>query len=317
MSRRLRVNRRSSSASPALFANDVTITDTTSLVSNTSPAHGSVSVNTNGSFIYTPNAGYTGADSFTYTLKNNADATLTDTGTVSITVGTLVWYVNNSAGAGGDGRSTTPFNSLAGVNGAGGSGDSDATNSVIYVYKGGGAYGGGLPLESGQVLTSESNALVVDGNTLRAAVPANVPTLSHNAATTVVLSNGNTVDGFIVTNSAGSGIAGSSIGTTAIADIAVTVTGGTALTALTSGTLTVTGSGNTLNSTNGPALNVGECHYRRGRVTFRSISAGAGARRRSSPLTPPVVRGRRGVTGDGAMPLAEERQQVRCDTSRA
>ena len=226
--------------SGGLFVNDTTITDSNVFVSNTSPSHGAVSVNTNGTFVYTPNAGYTGADSFTYTIKNSTDATLTDTGTVSISVGTLVWYVNNSAGAGGDGRSTTPFNSLAGVNGAGGSGDSDTTNSVIYVYKGSGAYGGGLPLENGQVLTSESNALVVDSNTLRAAVPANVPTLSHNAATTVVLANGNPRrlhrhqlrrqrhrrrrhDGD--------------------RRHAVTVTGGTAA-ALTSGTLTVTGTTN-------------------------------------------------------------------------
>ena len=225
------------------------ITDTTVFVSNTSPANGSVTVNTNGTFVYTPNVGFTGTDSFTYTLQNNADASLTDTGTVSITVSNLVWYVNNAAAA-GNGTSTSPFNSLASVNGAGGVGDSDGANDFIYVYRGSGAYTGGLPLESGQTLTSESNALVVGGNTLRAAQSApNIPTLSHNAASTVVLSTGNTIDGFIITNSAGSGISGSAIGTTAIADIAVTVTGGTALTATTSGTLTVTGSANTLSST--------------------------------------------------------------------
>ena len=215
------------SATPALFANDQTITDTNVFVSNTSPANGAVSVNTNGTFVYTPNVGFTGSDSFTYTLRNSVDATLTDTGTVSITVSNLVWYVNNAAAA-GNGTSTSPFNSLAGVNGAGGSGDSDGANAFIYVYRGtGAAYTGGLPLESGQTLISESNALVVGGNTLRAAQSApNIPTLSHNAATTVVLSSGNTVDGFIVTNSNGSGIAGVNIGTAAIADIAVSVTNG-------------------------------------------------------------------------------------------
>jgi hypothetical protein len=112
----------------------------------------------------------------------------------------------------------------------------------------------------------------------RAAQPLpNIPTLSHNAATTVVLSTGNTVDGFIVTNSAGSGIAGVNIGTTAIADIAVTVTGGTALAALTSGTLTVTGSANTLNSTNNAALNVNAVTIGAGGLTFQSINSGAGA----------------------------------------
>ena len=180
------------SATPALFANDLTITDSTVFVSNTNPAHGTVAVNANGTFTYTPTAGYSGPDAFTYTVRNSADATLTDPGTVSITVSNPVWYVNNSAGAGA-GTSTAPFNSFAGVNGAGGAGDSDGPNDIIYIYKGGAAYTGGLPLESGQRLTSESVALVVGADTLRAAVPANVPTLSHTTASTVALSTGNTI----------------------------------------------------------------------------------------------------------------------------
>ena len=172
-----------------------------------------------------------------------------------------------------------PFNSLAGVNGPGGVGDSDGANDFIYVYRGtGGAYTGGLPLESGQTLTSESNALVVGGITLRPAQSANIPTLSHNTASTVALSTGNTIDGFVITNSAGNGISGSAIGTTSIADIAVTVIGGTALTATTSGTLTVTGSANTLSSSsiNGTALNVSNVTIGASGLTFQSISVNFG-----------------------------------------
>jgi VCBS repeat-containing protein len=47
------------------------------------PAHGTVTVNANGTYTYTPAAGYIGPDSFTYTAS---DGTLQDTGTVSITV---------------------------------------------------------------------------------------------------------------------------------------------------------------------------------------------------------------------------------------
>jgi VCBS repeat-containing protein len=49
----------------------------------TDPAHGAVTVNATGTFTYTPAAGYSGADSFTYTVS---DGTLLDTGTVSLTV---------------------------------------------------------------------------------------------------------------------------------------------------------------------------------------------------------------------------------------
>ena len=253
--------------SGGLLANDTPITDTTVLVSNTNPSHGAVTVNADGTFVYTPTAGYTGADSFTYTVKNSADATLTDTATVDITVSNIVWYVDNS-GANGNGTSTSPFNTLAGAAGASGA------NSIIYVYKGSGAYSGGLTLKSGQALVSEYVALVVGANTLRTAVPANVPTLSNSAGSTVALASGNIVDGFIITNSAGNGISGSAIGTTAIADIAVAVTGGTALNATTSGTLTVTGTANTLNSTTGTALNVANVTIGAAGLTFLSISAG-------------------------------------------
>ena len=94
----------------------------------------------------------------------------------------------------------------------------------------------------------------------------------------MALSTDNTIDGFIITNSAGNGISGSAIGTTSIADIAVTVIGGTALSATTSGTLTVTGSANTLSSSsiNGTALNVSNVTIGAGGLTFQSISVNFG-----------------------------------------
>ena len=51
----------------------------------TQPAHGTVTMQTNGTFGYTPAAGYSGTDSFTYTVTDNGG--LTDTATVTITVG--------------------------------------------------------------------------------------------------------------------------------------------------------------------------------------------------------------------------------------
>lgn len=69
-----------------VLAND---SDDASLVNSsvtidTDPVNGSVSVNTNGSITYTPNAGYDGTDSFVYTVTD-ADGAV-DTATVNLTV---------------------------------------------------------------------------------------------------------------------------------------------------------------------------------------------------------------------------------------
>ncbi len=92
----------------SVLNNDVPLnSESFSLSSHSNPTHGSLVLNTDGTFTYLPNVGYTGADSFTYTIVTAAG--LSDTGTVAITVSNMVWYVNN-AGANGDGRSTSPFN---------------------------------------------------------------------------------------------------------------------------------------------------------------------------------------------------------------
>jgi VCBS repeat-containing protein len=44
--------------------------DATAVVQNTNPAHGSVTVNADGTFTYTPQAGFTGTDTFTYTASD-------------------------------------------------------------------------------------------------------------------------------------------------------------------------------------------------------------------------------------------------------
>ena len=70
---------------PGVLANDSDAdgdTLTATLVSG--PAHGTLALNANGSFTYTPAANYCGPDSFTYTLGDGHGGS--DTATVSITV---------------------------------------------------------------------------------------------------------------------------------------------------------------------------------------------------------------------------------------
>lgn len=74
--------------------------DTISVSSTTSPSHGSVVVNQDGTITYTPNANYNGVDSFQYTITDGNGGT--STATVNITV----TPVNDAPTATGDSKTT-------------------------------------------------------------------------------------------------------------------------------------------------------------------------------------------------------------------
>ncbi|HEV7921384.1 MAG TPA: Ig-like domain-containing protein [Thermoanaerobaculia bacterium] len=80
-------------AAPGIFTNDTRNSATlisygttggeqTTIGQSTPTAHGTIAVQADGSFVYTPAAGYTGSDSFAYVISNYAGAS---TGTVTIT----------------------------------------------------------------------------------------------------------------------------------------------------------------------------------------------------------------------------------------
>jgi hypothetical protein len=72
-------------AAPGVLANDTDAgLDTLSASVATGPANGTVNLNADGSFSYTPNANFNGIDGFTYTVQD--DDLATDTGTVTIEV---------------------------------------------------------------------------------------------------------------------------------------------------------------------------------------------------------------------------------------
>lgn len=69
---------------PGVLANDTDPEGNAfTVASNTPPGNGSLVINADGSFAYTPNAGFTGTDSFTYTLSDGGDSA-----TVSLVVST-------------------------------------------------------------------------------------------------------------------------------------------------------------------------------------------------------------------------------------
>jgi uncharacterized repeat protein (TIGR01451 family) len=203
-------------------------------------ANGQLVFNANGTFLYKPNAGFEGNDTFTYRVKDSAG--LTGTATVTIQVDTPVWYVNGSAASEGDGRAGSPFKTLATFN----SSAADEAGDVIYLYSGS-TYSGGLTLLNGQQLIGGGTALVVNGKTLVAAGAR--PTLSHNA-NTLTLGQNNTVSGLHLTSTAGTAIIGNNFGTLTAQLGNLTSTNGSAL-RLTTGTADL--SAQTLSATTVPS----------------------------------------------------------------
>src|SRR5512138_1301906 len=106
----------------------------------TSANGGNVSVAADGSFTYNQPAGFSGTDTFNYTVDDGESNT--DVATVSITVGQVVWFIDNSASGPGDGRFTSPFSSISNFNTLA----ADDPGDYIFVYQGSGAYSGALTL---------------------------------------------------------------------------------------------------------------------------------------------------------------------------
>jgi VCBS repeat-containing protein len=186
---------------------------------------GKVVLQADGDFVFTPKVGDTNAaDSFTFTVTDGNSPT---PGTVNATAtinfnGPHIWYVDASAGAGGDGSSEHPFNSLAPLNGVGNNGSTsgDVDNAGDIIYLEGGTYATGITLENNEQLISRSNGLVVsDGGagtvTLDAASGSNAVINGS-----VVLGSGNNIQGvdFGTTAAGAFSLSGTSVGTVHVDD---------------------------------------------------------------------------------------------------
>jgi hypothetical protein len=195
----------------------------------TSTNGGNVTMNADGSFTYNPPAGFEGTDTFTYTAT---DGTTPSTATVIISVSGMIWFINNAAAAGGDGRLTSPFNALTGA----GSFDSVAADDPgdnIFLYTGSGNYNGGLTLLAGQRLIGQGA-----GNTLSAITGVNppsgslaLPATGGTSPTIVSASNGvnigvnNLVRGLDFGNRSGAAIAGSNFGLLTVREVNISGNG--------------------------------------------------------------------------------------------
>lgn len=209
----------------------------------TGQTNGTATLNADSTFTFRPTPGYEGSASFTYTVSNGFGTSAP--ATVSMTVGTPIWFVNAAAGAGGDGRYDAPFNSLpslAGINN--GVGNNPADGDRIFLYTG--SYTGGLTLRANQRLIGQG-AIASFSSIAGVTWPADAgaeptmggtaPTITTSAAGTngVNLGSGNTLRGFNLGNATGAALSGSGFGTLTISEVGIN-TNGQALN-LTNGTL--------------------------------------------------------------------------------
>ncbi|EJL62936.1 beta strand repeat-containing protein [Flavobacterium sp. CF136] len=206
-------------AAGGVLTNDVS-PDATSLTVAVlaSPTNGTLSLASDGSFTYNSNAGYSGTDSFTYTLTSTNGKT--DTATVSIIVSAPIFFVNSTVSANGNGTLSSPFKTVDNVTGTG--------SNPIFIYSG----------ASGTSLTLSNNQKVIgQGATtsLISLLGITVPTYSNTLPSTgganptfavLNLKLNNDVEGITLTGTTAT-MAGTSVGTLKVRD--VTITGGTAV----------------------------------------------------------------------------------------
>jgi len=177
-----------------------------------------------GEFSYSPPAGFSGVDSFNYTIVD--DNGNTSTASANITLDGVVWFVDDSnTTAPFLGTLADPFQSLAAVNGAG---DADLPGDTIFVYDDNGTpYAGGLVLEADETLIGEAAGLVLGGDTI---VPAGGrPQITNASGIGLALATNNTLGGFDIQGTSGAGITGTSFGTLVATNVNVLAVGGATL----------------------------------------------------------------------------------------
>ena len=227
----------------AVTVNDVAVnapggTDTftvTAIAGGATSLGGTVTLaSPSGTFTYTPplnrpNAADGAAvnDTFTYTITNSADPSLTSTGTVTITLTGRVFYLQ--AGAAGDGRSNTPSGNPATM-----STNANKSTDIFYIFSNAGSLNGLFTVDAGQQLLGQGVNLVVNipvlGSTTLFNSAAPTPTTTNTGAGNCVTLAGapgnNTLSGFNIGNCTALAIQGANVGTLAISTLSINTTGG-------------------------------------------------------------------------------------------
>ena len=220
---------------------------------------GSVTIAANGSFSYNPPSGFTGTnDTFLYQICDSGvpgNACTNATATVAVS-GPRVWFVNNALGA-GDGRLSSPFNSLTAADTA-----ANASGDRIFVFTGASTYTLGFGLLLNQRLIGQGVADAAGFDTVLGITPpaTSVARPGINGTRpiingTITLATGSTARGFNVSNTTANGVSGSGATGLTVNQISVTTTTGVAVNLLNSGGTISFTSVSANGGTNGIVLN--------------------------------------------------------------
>jgi len=154
---------------------------------------GTLDLNEDGSFTYSPAFGFVGSETFTYTLSNDEGSS---TATLTLTSTSSAYFVNNEAPDGGNGGQSAPFDTLNEAIGEAENGD------VIVVLRGDGTstgLSGAVSLPEGVDLIGEGAGLILGQTVLP---PGQFPIITGP----IDCAGSNTISGFIVDGSSTSGV---------------------------------------------------------------------------------------------------------------
>ena len=192
---------------------------------------GSVNVGADGTFTFTPAAGYTGTAAFTYSISDGSG--IVGSATVHLGVAGLVWYVDGSAAGGGDGTFGNPFNNLAPVSAV-----DHATDTVV--LHGTVTTAAAFVMKTGEILYGDGSTYTVNGHAITTG-SATDSTINHSAGG-ITLASGNTIDGV--------DLSGTTAAATGVTD------GGATVGALTINHMAIGGQGQIIDIDQGGTLNV-------------------------------------------------------------
>ncbi len=213
-----------------LFANDSLFGGTLDMSMITSTNGGDVVINgADGSFTYNPPAGFTGMDTFTYSVTNGSGTSMA---TVTMTVNDMIWFIDAAATCPCDGRLSNPFTDFGGAGTSFDNNAADSAGDAIFIEQG--AYTGGVTLLNNQILVGDGATTTLAGVTGITPAPNSDPLPAFSGVRPVVtgaasdgitLGSGNTMRGLNVGNSQ-TMIVGPNVGNLTISEVVLSGTGG-------------------------------------------------------------------------------------------